>query len=102
MGANVPKLRLIVGGTVIEGAQVALEDLPKTEQGGASELIGFLGGAKRVLILRKPVIYGSAEPLESQYLVIRQDQIQACEFVTPKTLEAEDISRDNFGWEWDD
>ena len=104
MGANVPKLRLIVGGTVIEGAQVALDDLPKTEQGGASELIGFLGGAKRVLILRKPVIYGSAEPLASQYLVIRQDQIQACEFVAaaadPDTVT--DTVDHDFRWEWDD
>ena len=58
MAADIPKLRLLVGGAVIEGSQVTLENLPRAEQGGASELIRFLGGTKRVLILRKPVIYG--------------------------------------------
>lgn len=99
-----PKLRLIVGGTVIEGVQVALQDLPRTDQGGASELISFLGGAKRVLILQKPLVYGGAEPVESQYLVIRQDQIQACEFVSaaadPDTVTGT-VDHD-FHWEWDD
>jgi hypothetical protein len=56
VAANIPKLRLLVGGTVIEGAQVTLEDLPRVEQGGTSELVRFLGGAKRVLILKRPII----------------------------------------------
>lgn len=102
MAANIPKLRLLVGGTMIEGAQVTLEDLPRTEQGGASELVLFLGGAKRVLILRQPVIYGGAELVQPRYLVIRQDQVQACEFMTPDTAEAKDAPRDDFRWEWDD
>lgn len=99
MGTN-PKLRLIVGGVVVEGAQVALRDLPKPDQGGASELMNFLGGAKRVLILYKPVVYAATGSLESQYLVVRQDQIQACEFVTPSVAETDSV--DHFRWEWDD
>ena len=100
--ATIPKLRLIVGGTVVEGTQVALSDLPRAEQGGAAELAGFLGGAKRVLILQKPVVYGSAEGVRPQYLVIRQDQIQACEFVLPEVAETDDEIRDSFRWEWDE
>ncbi len=102
VAANIPKLRLIVGGTVIEGTQVTLTDLPRAEQGGASELVGFLGGAKRVLILQRPVVYGSAEAVQPRYLVIRQDQIQACEFIIPDVLETEDQIRDSFRWEWDE
>ncbi len=99
MGTS-PKLQLIVGGVVVEGAQVALQDLPKTDQGGASELMDFLGGAKRVLILCNPVVYAATGLLESQYLVVRQDQIQACEFVASGTAEADNV--DPFRWEWDD
>jgi len=102
VAANIPKLRLLVGGAVIEGAQVTLEYLSRAEQGGASELVRFLGGAKRVLILHKPVVYQGAELVNPNYLVIRQDQIQACEFMTPETAEAEDATRDAFRWEWDD
>ncbi len=102
MAANIPKLRLIVSGTVIEGAQVTLEDLPRAEQGGASELVRFLGGAKRVLILQKPVVYQGAEQVQPHYLVIRQDQIQACEFMMPDSAEAEGAPRNDFRWEWDD
>lgn len=87
---------------MIEGAQVTLEDLTRAEQGGASELIRFLGGAKRVLILQKPVVYQGTEHVHPNYLVIRQDQIQACEFITSETAEAEDATRDDFRWEWDD
>ncbi len=94
------KLRLIVGGVVVEGAQVALRDLPKADQGGASELMSFLGGAKRVLILQKPVVYAAAGRLESRYLVVRQDQIQACEFVMPESEAGDGV--DDFRWEWDD
>ena len=100
--ATIPKLRLIVGGTVIEGAQVMVEDLPRAEQGGASELVGFLGGAKRVLILKRPIVYGSAEGVQPRYLVIRQDQIQACEFIMPEVSETDDQIRDSFRWEWDE
>lgn len=102
MAANIPKLRLLVGGTVIEGFQVTLEELPRAEQGGASELVRFLGGAKRVLILQKPVIYQNTEQVRSRYLVIRQDQIQACEFLMSETAEVKDTPRDDFRWEWDD
>ena len=103
MAPNVPKLRLLVGGTVIEGEQVGLEDLTKTEESGASELITFLGGAKRVLILHHPVIYGSAEQVKPRYLVIRQEQIQACEFVlTAPSDTGRDLPREPFDWEWDD
>jgi hypothetical protein len=102
VAANIPKLRLLVGGTVIEGAQVTLEDLPRAEQGGASELVRFLGGAKRVLILQKPVVYQGTEQVHPHYLVIRQDQIQACEFMTPDTAEAKDAPRDAFRLEWDE
>jgi hypothetical protein len=56
--ATIPKLRLVVGRTAIEGAPVTLEYLPRAEQGGASELVRFLGGTKRVLILQRPIIYG--------------------------------------------
>ena len=99
MGAS-PKLRLIVGGVVVEGAQVALQDLPKPDQGGASELMDFLGGAKRVLILYKPVVYAATGLLESQYLIVRQDQIQACEFIIPESKGGD--SADDFRWEWND
>ena len=103
MTTGIPKLRLVVGGTLIEGAQVTVEDLPRAEQGGAAELMQFLGGAKRVFILQKPVVYG-AEQANPHYLVIRQDQIQACEFVLPEvadTVTTEDQIR-NFRWEWDE
>lgn len=102
MAANIPKLRLLVGGAVIEGAQVTLEDLPRAEQGGACELVRFLGGAKRVLILHKPVIHRNTKQVHPQYLVIRQDLIQTCEFTTPDTAEAKDVTRNVFRWEWDD
>lgn len=103
MAPNVPKLRLLVGGTVIEGQQIGLEDLTKTEQRGASELITFLGGAKRVLILQHPVISGSVEQVRPRYLVIRQEQIQACEFVlTAASDVGRDLPRETFDWEWSD
>ncbi len=92
MTANIPKLRLLVGGTVIEGQQVGLEALSEIEQAGASELVTFFGGAKRVLILQHSLLYGSAEQVRSRYLVVRQDQIQACEFVL--TEAASDTGRD--------
>ena len=102
MATTVPKLRLVVGGTLIEGAQVTLEDLPRAEQGGAAELIQFLGGVKRVFILQKPVVYG-AEEAKPRYLVVRQDQIQACEFVAPEVAEVETADQiRNFRWEWDE
>ena len=66
MAVGVPKLRLLVGGVLIEGVQVPLEELPATDQGGAAELVRFLGGARRVLVLRQPLIYrgldGAGEP----------------------------------------
>lgn len=102
MAVNIPKLRLMVGGTIIEGAQVTLEELPRVEQGGAAELVRFLGGAKRVLILQKPVVYQHTEQIQPRYLVIRQDQIQACEFMMPETADAKDVPRNDFRWEWDD
>ena len=100
MAANIPKLRLLVGGTVIDGKQVAREDLTQTEQRGASELMTFLGGAKRVLILQNPVIYGPAEQVRPRYLAVRQDQIQACEFVLvePASADARDLPREPFDW----
>ncbi len=100
-----PKLRLLVGGTFIEGAQVALEDLPRKEQGGVAELMSFLGGAKRVVILQRPVVYGADAQVQPNYLVIRQDQIQACEFVLPETSEMQtetERAHDSFRWEWDE
>lgn len=100
MAVNVPKLRLLVGGAVVEGVQVTLEGLPRAEQGGASELVRFLGGAKRVLILQRPVVYQGTEHVRPNYLVIRQDQVQACEFMMPEA--GEDATRDDFRWEWDD
>ena len=99
MAAN-PKLRLMVGGTLLEGAQVTLADLPRAAQGGAAELVQFLGGARRVLILQRPVVYGNE--VQPHYLVIRQDQIQACEFVLPEASETDDQIRDSFRWEWDE
>ena len=99
-----PKLRLVVGGTLIEGAQVTVEDLPRNEQGGAAELVQFLGGAKRVLILARPLVYGVDEA-RPRYLVVRQDQIQACEFIlteTSATAETDDQIRKSFRWEWDE
>ena len=41
------------------------------EQGGASEPVRFLGGAERVLILQKPVVYQNTEQVQPHYLVIR-------------------------------
>jgi len=103
--ANIPKLRLLVNGTVIEGEQVGLEALSEVEQAGASELITFLDGAKRVLILQHPLIYGSVEQVRPRYLVVRQDQIQACEFVLTETASdngGRDLPREPFDWAWDD
>ncbi len=104
MTANIPKLRLLVGGTVIEVQQVGLEALSEIERAGASELITFLGGTKRVLILQHPLIYGSAEQVRPRYLVMRQDQIQAYEFVRTETASADerDLPREPFDWVWDD
>ena len=102
MAVGVPKLRLLVGGVLIEGVQVPLEELPAADQGGAAELVRFLGGARRVLVLRQPLIYRGDEPLETRYLVVRQDEIQACEFVTPEQPETDAAAPDAFRWEWDE
>lgn len=102
MAVGVPKLRLLVGGVVIEGVQVPLEELPAGDRGGATELVRFLGGARRVLVLRQPVIYRGGEPLRTRYLVVRQDEVQACEFVTPDLPETAEASPDAFRWEWDE
>lgn len=59
-------------------------------------MVRFLGGAKQVLILHRPVVYQGTERVHPNYLVIRQDQVQACEFMTPETGEAEDATRDDF------
>lgn len=102
MAVGVPKLRLLVGGVLIEGVQVPLEELPAGDQGGAAELVRFLGGARRVLVLRQPLIYRGDEPFRARYLVLRQDEIQACEFVAPEQPEAEADAPDAFRWEWDE
>lgn len=102
MAADVPKLRLLVGGALIEGEQVTLEQLSKEERAGASELIRFLGGAKHVLILHNPVVHQGSERIETRYLVVRQDQVQACEFIIPEKAEASPSKYDSFRWEWDD
>ena len=102
MAVGVPKLRLLVGGVLIEGVQVPLEELPATDQGGAAELVRFLGGARRVLVLRQPLIYRGSEPLTTRYLVVRQDEVQACAFVTPEQPEADAAAPDAFRWEWDE
>lgn len=102
MAVNIPKLRLLVGGVLIEGVQVPLEELPQADQSGAGELVRFLGGARRTLVLRQPTLYRGGEPLTTRYLVVRQDEIQACEFVTPEQLETGDPAQDAFRWEWDE
>ena len=102
MAVGVPKLRLLVGGVLIEGVQVPLEELPATDQGGAAELVRFLGGARRVLVLRQPLIYRGGEPLQTRYLVVRQDEVQACEFLTLEPSETDAAAPDAFRWEWDE
>ena len=102
MAVGVPKLRLLVGGVLIEGVQVPLEELPTGDREGAAELVRFLGGARRVLVLRQPTVYRGGEPLRTRYLVVRQDEIQACEFVTPEPPEAGEAAPDAFRWEWDE
>ena len=92
-----------MGGTVIEGAQVVVGDLPRAEQGGASELVPVSRRRKTRFNLAKANYLrerrGNVRP---HYLVIRQDQIQACEFVLPEVLETDDQIRDSFRWEWDE
>lgn len=102
VAADAPKLRLLIGGSLIEGEQLTLAELPREERGGISELVRFLGGPKHVLILQNPVVHQGSERVETQYLVIRQDQIQACEFLLSDEPGASPSEHDNFRWEWDD
>lgn len=102
MAVDTPKLRLLVGGVWIEGVQVPLEELPAADQGGAGELVRFLGGARRTLVLRQPTVYRGGEPVSTRYLVVRQDDVQACEFVLPEPSERSDPDGDAFRWEWDE
>lgn len=96
------KLRLLVGGALIEGEQVTIEELLGEERGGITELVRFLGGPKHVLILQNPVVHQGSERVETRHLVIRQDQIQACEFIIAEKAETSPSEYDSFRWEWDD
>jgi len=96
------QLRLLIGGSLIEGEQIMLAELPREERRGISELVRFLGGSKHVLILQNPVVHQGGERIETRYLVIRQDQIQACEFIIPEEPGASPSEYDSFHWEWDD
>ena len=101
MAVDTPKLRLIVGGVLVEGVQVALEELPAADQAGAGELVRFLGGARRTLVLRGPTIDRGGERVRARYLVVRQESVGACEFVAPEPSEG-GTDRDAFRWEWDE
>lgn len=99
--ADAPKLRLLVGGTLVEGEQATLDDLLPHERGGAAELIKLFGGPKRVFLLRNPVVYQGGEQVRTGYLVLRSDQVQAGEFVADETASSPSWDQDDFrkGWE---
>lgn len=102
MAADVPRLRLLVGGTLIEGQQVTLNELAAAERDGAAELIRFLGGPKQVLVLYRPLVYQGGDPVSVNYLVVRQDQVQACAFVSPTGTASRPLAPGDFDWAWDE
>lgn len=99
--ADIPRLRLLVGGTFVEGEQATLEDLPEHERGGATELIKLFGGPKQVFLLRNPVVYQGSKEVRTGYLVLRSDQVQAGEFVADENAPSPSWDQDDFrkGWE---
>jgi hypothetical protein len=99
--ADIPKLRLLVSGTLIEGEQATLEDLPEHERGGAAELIKLFGGPKRVFLLQNPVVYQGNVQVHTGYLVLRSDQVQAGEFVPDEGTPSPSWNQGDFrkGWE---
>lgn len=99
--ADAPRLRLLVGGSLIEGEQATLEDLPDHERGGAAELMKLFGGPKQVFLLRNPMVYQGGEQVRTGYLVLRSDQVQAGEFVADENASSQAWDQDDFrqGWE---
>jgi hypothetical protein len=83
--ADAPNLRLLVGGTLVEGEQATLEDLPEHERGGAAELIKLFGGPKQVFLLRNPRVYQGSEQVRTGYLVLRSDQCRRVSLWPTKT-----------------
>lgn len=98
---TIPKLRLLVGGTLIEGEQATLDELPEYERGGATELIKLFGGPKRVFLLRNPTVYQGGEQVQANYLVLRSDQVQAGEFVSDEETPISSWDQDDFRRGWD-